>query len=103
MVKVGGIVAFTTEVIINDAGSYHDGHLLLSTTREIDSVSRSVPGLRLIEPIDFSVSDRTKHKVSSLADALADSHRGHTDYPHIVLEQDGRWFTSIAVFLERTS
>ncbi len=32
VVKVGGIVAFTTEVIINDADSYHDGHLLLSTT-----------------------------------------------------------------------
>ena len=103
VVKVGGIVAFTTEVIINDADSYHDGHLLLSTMHEIDSVSRSVPGLRLIEPIDFSVSDRTKNKVISLADALADSHRDHTEYPHIVLEQDGRWFTSIAVFLERTS
>ena len=101
--KVGGIVAFTTEVIINDAGSYHDGHLLLSTAHEIESVSQSVPGLRLIEPIDFSVSDRTREGVISLADAVADSHRGHTQYPHIVLEHDGRWFTSIAVFLERTS
>jgi hypothetical protein len=101
--KVGGIVAFTTEVIINDADSYHDGHLLLSTADEIESVSQSVPGLSLIEPIDFSVSDRTKDKVTSLADALADSHKGHTEYPHIVVEQDGRWFTSIAVFLRRTS
>ena len=74
-------MAFTTEVIINDAGSYHDGHLLLSTAEEIESVSQSVPGLRLIEPIDFSVSDRTRGKVISLADAVADSHRGHTEYP----------------------
>ena len=93
----------TTEVIVNDADSYEEGHLLLSTAEQIDSVSQSVPGLSLIEPIDFSISDRTTEKVISIADALADSHKGHTEYPHIVLEQDGRWFTSIAVFLRRTS
>ena len=103
VVKVGGVVAFTTEVIVNDADSFHDGHLLLSTPDEIDSVSRSIPGLSLIEPIDFSVSDRTKITAISLADALANSQSGRTDYPHIVLEQDGRWFTSIAVFLRRTA
>jgi SAM-dependent methyltransferase len=102
VVKVGGVVAFTTEVIVNGADRYLDGHLLLSTADEIESVSRSVPGLRLIEPIDFSLSERTRAKVISLADAIADSHRGHTEYPHIVLEHEGRWFTSIAVFLERT-
>lgn len=100
--KVGGIVAFTTEVIVNGADNYHEGHLLLSTPDEIESVCQSVPGLRLVEPIDFSVSERTRDKVISHADAIADSHRGHTEYPHIVLEHEGRWFTSIAVFLERT-
>jgi SAM-dependent methyltransferase len=103
VVKVGGIVAFTTEVIINGAETYHDGHLLLSTPGQIESVSQGVPGLRLVEPIDFSVSTRTADTVIPLADAIADSHRGHTEYPHIVLELEGRWFTSVAVFLQRTS
>ena len=100
--KVGGIVAFTTEVIINGADTYHDSHLLLSTPQQIESVSQGVQGLKLVEPIDFSVSDRTTETVISLADAIADSHRGHTEYPHIVLELEGRWFTSVSVFLRRT-
>jgi SAM-dependent methyltransferase len=102
VVKVGGIVAFTTEVIVNRADRYHEGHLLLSTAHDIDSVARKVQGLSLVEPIDFSVSDQTTNTVIALGDAIADSHRGHTEYPHIVLEHEGRWFTSVAVFLRRT-
>jgi SAM-dependent methyltransferase len=101
VVKVGGIVAFTTEVIVNSAERYHEGHLLLSTPRDIEAVSQDVAGLELVEPIDFTVSRRTTESVIPLADAIADSHRGHTEYPHIVLELEGRWFTSVAVFLRR--
>jgi hypothetical protein len=101
--KVGGVVAFTTEVIVNGADSYLDGHLLLSTPLQIESVSNGVRGLTPVEPIDFSVSDRTKATVTALSDAIADSHRGHTEYPHIVLEHEGRRFTSVSVFLRRTS
>jgi SAM-dependent methyltransferase len=101
VVKVGGIVAFTTEVIVNGAHTLHDGHLLLSTPDQIDTLCRDMPGLRLVEPIDFEVSERTREHVTSLADALANSRQRQSDYPHILLEQDGREFTSVSVFLER--
>jgi SAM-dependent methyltransferase len=101
--KVGGTVAFTTEVIVNGAEMFQNEHLLLSTPNQIDSVCSDLPGLSLIEPIDFSVSGLTKKKAIRLSDALADALRGHTEYPHVLMEQDGRLFTSIAVFLRRTA
>ncbi len=102
VVRGGGTVAFTTEVIVNGADTFHEEHLLLSTPDQIESVCSDVPGLALIEPIEFGLSDLTTMKVIHLEDALADSLRGHTEYPHILLEQDGRIFTSISVFLRRT-
>jgi len=102
VVKRGGIVAFTTEVVVNGAEPLDQGHLLLSTPEQIEAVCHGTPGLRLVEPIDFSVSERTRAKVTVLADALEASRRGEADYPHIVVEEAGRHFTSVSVFLERT-
>jgi SAM-dependent methyltransferase len=103
VVKVGGVVAFTTEVIVNGAGPYDEGHLLLSTPEQIEELCGELPGLRPVEPIDFSVSGSTLAKVKPLAEAIEDARRGVADYPHIVVEHEGRRFTSVAVFLERTA
>jgi SAM-dependent methyltransferase len=101
VLKPGGIVAFTTEVVVNGAELLDEGHLLLTTPEQLTETCESVPGLALVEPIDFSVSDRTKATVMTLSDAVANVHRQESDYPHIVLEQSGRHFTSVSVFLRR--
>jgi ubiquinone/menaquinone biosynthesis C-methylase UbiE len=101
VVNIGGIVALTTEVVINGAEPLDEGHLLLSSPEQLSGVCESVPGLALVEPIDFSVSDRTRSTVLSLSDAVAHSHSGEPDYPHIILEHRGRHFTSVSVFLRR--
>jgi SAM-dependent methyltransferase len=101
VVKPGGIVAFTTEVIINGADEFEEGHLLLSTPEQLDALCHDLPGLHLIEPIDFSVTSSTAATVTSLAQSIDNSSRGVTDYPHIVVEHEGRHFTSVSVFLQR--
>ena len=76
VVRRGGIVALTTEVVVNGAPPLHDEHLLLSTPAQIDEVCRTTPGLSLVEPIDFTVTPATRTKVKPLAEALEDSRRG---------------------------
>jgi hypothetical protein len=39
--------------------------------------------------------------VLSLSDAVANSYNQEPDYPHIILEHQGRLFTSVSVFLRR--
>jgi SAM-dependent methyltransferase len=101
VVRPGGVVAFTTEVIVNGAEALDEGHLLLSKPDEIESLCRELPGLQLVEPIDLTLSERTRANVKPLAEAIEDSRRGVADYPHIVVEHRGREFTSVAVFLRR--
>ncbi len=99
--KPGGVVALTTEVIVNGAAPFEEGHLMLCTPEQIVDLVGDVPGLSVVEPIDFEVSDRTVAQVTSLPDAIAQAGRGEARYPLIVLEHEGRQFTSIAVFLRR--
>jgi hypothetical protein len=99
--RIGGIVAFTTEVVINGAESLDEGHLLLISPEQLVGVCESIAGLTLVEPIDFSVSERTKGNVIALSEALANSRRQQADYPHIILEYRERQFTSVSVFLRR--
>jgi SAM-dependent methyltransferase len=99
--KPGGVVAFTTEVVVNGSAPFDEGHLMLSTPEQILELLDDVPALSLVEPIDFRVSDRTASQVTLLADALAGAGRGNVRYPHIILEHEGRRFTSVAVFLRR--
>jgi SAM-dependent methyltransferase len=101
VVRIGGIVALTTEVVVNGAEPLEEGHLLLSTPEQLVGVCESIPGLALVEPIDFSVSNRTGSSVLSLSDAVANSYNQVPDYPHIILEHQGRHFTSVSVFLRR--
>jgi SAM-dependent methyltransferase len=103
VVKRGGIVAFTTEVIVNDAPLYSEPDLTLFTPRELVGLCAGLEGLELVELIDFTVSDTTLAHVTNLGKALADAQQLHCDYPSIVMEHEGRWFTSVAVFLRRTT
>lgn len=103
VVKPGGIVGFTTEVIINGAPSLTEGNLTLFTPEQITEVCEGARGLELVEPIDFSVSAATREKVIPLAKAIEDAQvRKFTDYPHVVLEQQGRHYTSVSIFMRAT-
>jgi len=46
----------------------------LSSPEQLVDVCESIPGLALVEPIDFSVSPRTRSTVLSLSDAVANSY-----------------------------
>jgi len=104
VVKRGGIVAFTTEVIINGAEPLAEGNLALFTPKQISDLCHKAPGLELVEPIDFTVSQRTRQAVISLAKADEDAKlRNYTHFPQMVLEHEGRNYTSISLFLRATS
>jgi SAM-dependent methyltransferase len=81
VVKIGGIVALTTEVVVNGAEALEEGHLLLSTPEQLVGVCESISGLALVEPIDLSVSQRTLSTVLSLSDAVANCYHQKPDYP----------------------
>jgi SAM-dependent methyltransferase len=102
VVKDGGIVAFTTEVIVNDAPTLNVPDLTLFRPEQLADMCGRLDGLELVEPIDFSLSDATLASVTTMEQAQADAQRGHTEYPQIVMELQGRRFTSVAVFLRRT-
>ncbi len=102
VVKRGGVVAFSTEVIVNDAPSLDHDDLSLFRPEQMEALCGQIEGLELVEPIDFSVSERTLATVTSLHQAVIDGQAGRATYPHVVLELDGRHFTSVAIFLRRT-
>ncbi len=102
VVKDGGIVAFTTELIVNEAETLDTDELVLFSKEQLDELCRSLDGLELVEPIDFAVSERTLATARPLAEAMVAAQEGRADYPHLVLETQGRQFTSASVFLRRT-
>ena len=96
VVKPGGTVALTTELVINGAGHFSAGNLELFTPETLSEIIASTC-LELLEPIDFRVSEATRATNMSLERASAEPNR----FPHIVLGCAGREFTSIILFLRR--
>ncbi|MGO9094329.1 MAG: methyltransferase domain-containing protein [Bryobacteraceae bacterium] len=100
--KPGGVVAITTECIINDDPDFEIPDLLFFSQKSLQRLAESTPGLELVEPIDFAASEETRKSSQSLVQAIADaqSHRA-AKYPHVVLECKGRLFTSVAMFFRK--
>lgn len=101
VLKPGGIAAITTECIVNDAPAWITPTLILFTADMLEELSVSVPGLELVEPIDFSVSDPTLATVYPHEQAVGDAAQVFTRYPHVVLEREGRQFTSVSLFFQK--
>jgi SAM-dependent methyltransferase len=101
VVKAGGIVAFTTEVIVNEAPPLDEDNLVLFRPEQMADLCRRVRPLRLVEPIDFGVTTTTMAEVISLDEAVRNDARHSIRYPHVVLEHRGRLYTSVAVFLRK--
>lgn len=95
VLKPGGIVALTTEVVVNGADYFHDGNLQLFTPATLLEILKSAPSLSLVEEIDFSITSATRATVMPLTAAIAEPGR----LPHILLSLAGREFTSVSAFL----
>jgi SAM-dependent methyltransferase len=96
VLKCRGIVALTTELIVNGAPHLSVPNLELFTPETLlELISSS--GLEPVEPIGFDVSESTRRTLMSLEQAIAEPQR----LPHVVLELAGRRFTSISLFLRR--
>jgi SAM-dependent methyltransferase len=102
VLKPGGIVAITTECVINSARDLDLPGLYLFTHKSLRKLATSVAGLEVIEEPDFSVSDATRATRYDLRKAIENAKQGHSHTPHLVLELEGREFTSAALFLRRT-
>jgi SAM-dependent methyltransferase len=103
VLKPGGIAAVTTECIVNGAAALDLPGLFLFTPDLITQLTRSVPGLEPVEPVDFSISPASLATAFPLQRAVEEAKTYHTEYPHIVVELQGRYFTSVALFLRRTA
>jgi SAM-dependent methyltransferase len=101
VLKPGGIAAITTECVVNGAPVFDQPGLCLFTPAMIEDLTKSVPGLSLVEPVDFTITQRSLQTSYPLTKAIEDIARGHTEYPHIVVELEGRQFTSIALFFRK--
>ncbi|MGA2183524.1 MAG: class I SAM-dependent methyltransferase [Bryobacteraceae bacterium] len=101
VVRPGGVVALTTECMVDASPDYEEPGLILFSQASVEELAHSAPGLELVEPIDFSLSEETRKTSMSFLEALEDARlqRGH--WPHIVLELAGRSFTSLALFLRK--
>jgi SAM-dependent methyltransferase len=97
VLRPGGIVALTTEVVVNGADYFSGGNLQLFSPKALCSLLGATDALEPVESLDFSISEETLATVMPLSDALLDPGR----LPHIVLSYDGRQFTSMAVFLRK--
>ena len=101
VVRRGGVVALTTECIVNGAPRWTEPGLELFTPRDLGRLASAVHDLELVEPLDTDPSGLRDLPVIPLSRAVSDAARGHVDYPHIVLELNGRQWTSLSMFFRK--
>jgi SAM-dependent methyltransferase len=99
--RPGGIVMFTTECVVNGVTPPTLPNLELFPPAVLNTLAASVPGLTLVEPIRFDVSEATRRTAANFDKVVQDLHKGLPTYPHIVLEIGGCHFTSVSIFLRK--
>lgn len=100
VLKPGGIAMLATEMLVD--GSNHTsfpGLELFSPESFVSLVS--VPGLSLLQPLSTTCSPATLATARSLEDLLAEAQRYEWKYPHIVVEHQGKAWTSVSCVLRR--
>jgi SAM-dependent methyltransferase len=104
VVKPGGVVGFTTECVVNGAAPYSEPGLELFTPATLAEMIDAVPALVPVEPLDTTLTARTAALTAvPLAQSLAADQAERDQWPHLLVERQGRVFTSVAVFLRRES
>jgi SAM-dependent methyltransferase len=100
VLRPGGLAAVATEVVVNGQPGWSEPGLELFSPEDLLELA-GLQGLEPVEPVDFSVSPATTQAVVPLRQAVEDAARGKVDYPHLVLEHQGRLYTSVMLFLRR--
>ena len=101
--KPGGIVMLTTECVVNGVPAPPLPNLELFSPALLDTLVTSVPGLVLVEPIRYEISEATRRTVLNFDQVVRDLHKNRIAYPHIVLEIGGCHFTSVSIFLRKST
>lgn len=103
VVKEGGVVAVTTECIVNDQPDFFQPGLALFRPETIAEMVARVPRLVPVEPLDLHhlTAMTASLPVETLAHAVEDSARGKVTYPHVLVEHEGRLYTSASIVLRR--
>ena len=103
VMKPGGILMLTTECIVNGAPQLSVGNLELFTPEVLIDLFQSIPNLNFVEEPRLTVGPATLGSAIPLETAVQHNLAGYEEYPHIVLELEGRQFTSVSLFLRKTA
>lgn len=100
VLKPGGVLVISTEFRLNPVPYRAETF----SKDEIFSTIIKPSGLRLVEEIDFNISDSTLNNITDIQQAVEDikNKRGsYSSYPHIVLRDHHVLWTSIIFFLTK--
>jgi SAM-dependent methyltransferase len=103
VLKRGGVAVITTECVVNAAPQLECEGLYLFHRDTICGFDGLVPGLRLTEPVDFSISARTVASPPSLVELVEIWKKGRNIYPLTAEEYEGRIYTSVCMFFRKIS
>ena len=101
VLKPGGIAVITTECVVNQAPQLECPGLYLFHPDTIRGFDGLAPGLRLIEPINFSVSPLTVANPPALVDLMEEWKAGRNVYPLVAEQYEGRVYTSVCMFFRK--
>jgi hypothetical protein len=97
----GGILVLCVELAVDGLGAVTSGTQIYDDA-QVRRLLSCCSNLELVEPIQGSVTDRTLATKMLLSEATEDSQKGVSRFPHIVLEENGRQFTTTTVFLRKS-
>jgi SAM-dependent methyltransferase len=100
VLKPGGILVITTELRITST-PYREETF---SKDEIFSMIIEPSGLKLVDEIDFNISDNTLNHVTDHRRAMEDIRNkkgSYSSYPHIILRDHNVLWTSIIIFLKK--
>ena len=100
VLRPGGILVLCVEFVVNAAGhGYAEAELY-----DADSLKNTLAlaaNFELVEPIQEKVAERTISTAMPLETAKEEAQRGQSRFPHIILEAEGRQFTTATIFVRR--
>lgn len=102
VLKPGGVAAITTECVVNGMDSWCTPVLILFSPELLNELAHSVPGLELVEPVDYTISAASLDTVYPHEQSVLDAKDMRVRYPHVVLEREGRWFTSVSLCFRKS-
>jgi hypothetical protein len=100
VLRPGGVAILSVELILSGADAMNIGSELYDLPVLLRMLSAS-HNLMLMEDIQTTVSQATIATKMPLVTAKHDAEKGTSRFPHIVLEADGRSFTTTTVFLRK--